>query len=116
QPANGLFAITRGATVLPSQPTPTLFPYTTLFRSDSFTYTITPGSTTATVTVTVDCVDDAPVAVDDSATVTEDAAATSIDVLANDTDTDGGPKSMTTVTQQANGTVEITNGGADLTY
>ena len=39
-------------------------------------------------------VDDPPVAVDDTKTVTEDAAATAIDVLANDTDTDGGPKTV----------------------
>ena len=44
----------------------------------------------ATVTVTVTCVDDAPIAVNDAATVAEDCGATAIDVLANDTDTDGG--------------------------
>ena len=43
------------------------------------------------MSVTVTCVDDAPVAVDDSATVGEDSGATAIDVLANDTDVDGGP-------------------------
>ena len=35
---------------------------------DTFTYTLN-GGDTATVTVTVTCVDDAPVAVDDTATV-----------------------------------------------
>ena len=49
---------------------------------------------TATVSVTVTCVDDAPIAVDDSATVGEDARRRAIDVLANDTDVDGGPKSV----------------------
>ena len=39
-----------------------------------------------------------------------------IDVLANDTDPDGGPKSITSVTQPANGTVVITGGGTGLTY
>ena len=39
-----------------------------------------------------------------------------IDVLANDTDVDGGPKSVASVTQPANGTVVITGGGAGLTY
>ena len=58
---------------------------------DSFTYTLNSGST-ATVSVTVSCVDDAPSAADDSATLIEDASATAIDVLANDTDGDGGPK------------------------
>ncbi len=37
-------------------------------------------------------------------------------MLANDTDVDGGPISITSVTQPANGTVVITNGGAGLTY
>ena len=43
-------------------------------------------------------------------------AATTIDVRANDTNPDGGPKTITAVTQPANGTVVITNGGNDLTY
>ncbi len=77
--------------------------------------------TLATVHVILDVfgyfVDDAsPTAQDDSDTVTEDALATTIDVLANDTDPDGGPISVSSVTQPANGTVVITNGGADLTY
>ena len=50
-------------------------------------------------------VDDPPVAVDDTATVAEDAPATAIDVLANDTDVDGGPKTIARSTQPANGTV-----------
>src|SRR5262249_26535514 len=82
-------------------------PGTTL---DTFTYTLTPGSSTATVSMTVTCVDDPPVAVNDSATVAEDSGATAINVLANDTDIDGGPKSIASVTQPANGTVVITGG------
>ena len=70
----------------------------------------------ATVSVTVTCVDDPPIAVNDSATVAEDAGATAIDVLANDTDVDGGPMSVGSVTQPANGTVVITGGGTGLTY
>lgn len=69
-----------------------------------------------TFTINVAAVDDPPVAVDDAATVTEDDLATTLDVLANDTDVDGGPISLASVTQPANGTVVITNGGADLTY
>ena len=67
-------------------------------------------------TITVTNADDPPVAVDDTATVVEDAAATAIDVLANDTDTDGGPKSISSVTQPADGSVVITGGGTGLTY
>ena len=46
----------------------------------------------------------------------EDAGATAIDVLANDTDVDGGPMTIDSVTQPANGTVAITGGGTGLTY
>ena len=49
-------------------------------------------------------VDDPPVAVDDTETVAEDPRATAIDVLANDTDADGGPKTVAAVTQPAHGT------------
>ncbi len=77
--------ITGGGTGLTYQPA------ANFCGSDSFTYTLNGGST-ATVSITVTCVDDAPTAVADSATVLEDAAATAIDVLANDTDPDGGPE------------------------
>src|SRR6185503_16907572 len=94
QPANGAVVITGGGTGLTYQPnanycnTP---PGTTL---DTFTYTLTPGGSTATVTMTVTCQDDPPVAVNDSGTVTEDDPATAVNVLANDTDSDGGSQSI----------------------
>ncbi|HEV2851597.1 MAG TPA: IPTL-CTERM sorting domain-containing protein, partial [Thermoanaerobaculia bacterium] len=116
QPANGTVVITGGGTGLTYQPnanycnTP---PGTTL---DTFTYTLTPGGDSATVTMTVTCADDNPVAVNDSATVAEDSSANAINVLANDTDGDGGPISIPSVTQPANGTVVITGGGTGLTY
>ena len=116
QPANGTVVITGGGTGLTYQPDANYCndpPGTTL---DTFTYTLTPGGSTATVSMTVTCVDDAPVAVNDAATVLEDAAATVVTVLANDTDIDGGPKSITSVTQPANGTVVVTGGGTGLTY
>lgn len=62
------------------------------------------------------CVDQPPTATGDTATVTEDDPAASIDVLANDPNTDGGPKSISSVTQPANGTVSITGGGSGLDY
>jgi hypothetical protein len=116
QPANGSVVITGGGASLTYQPNPNYCntpPGTTL---DSFSYTLAPGASTATVSVTVNCVDDNPVAVNDAATLTEDAAATSIDVLANDTDSDGGAISITSVSQPTNGSVVITGGGAGLTY
>src|SRR5439155_313313 len=86
---------------------------------DSFTFKVNDGtvdSTTATVSITVSAVDDAPVAVNDSATVGEDSGATAIDVLANDTDIDGGPKSIASTSASTHGTVVITGGGTGLTY
>ena len=71
---------------------------------DTFTYTLNGGSS-ATVSVAVTCADDPPVAVDDSATVTEDSGSSVVNVLGNDTDVDGGPISVASVTQPANGTV-----------
>ena len=58
-----------------------------------------------------------PTAVDDSRIVTEDDPATPFNVLANDTNADGGPKLIASVTQSANsGTVVITASGSGLTY
>ncbi len=68
------------------------------------------------MSVTVTCVDDAPVAVDDSATVGEDSGANAIDVLANDTDIDGGPKTISSASDPANGTVVVALDGLSLTY
>jgi VCBS repeat-containing protein len=116
QPANGTVVITGGGTGLTYQPNPNYCntpPGTTL---DTFTYTLTPGGDSATVSMTVTCADDAPTAVDDAATVAEDAPATAVPVLANDTDPDGGPISITAVTQPTNGAVVITGGGTGLTY
>ena len=112
QPANGTVTITGGGAGLTYEPDPDFCGAT----PDTFDYTLTPGGSTATVSVTVTCVDDAPTAVDDTATVAEDSGATAIDVLANDTDVDAGPISVASVTQPANGTVVITGGGAGLTY
>jgi VCBS repeat-containing protein len=93
----------------------TYTPNANYFGTDSFTYTLNGGST-ATVTVTVNAVDDAPVAVNDAATVSEDSGANGMNVLANDTDVDGGPKSIASVTQGANGTVTRASDGSGLTY
>ena len=67
----------------------------TLPRTITFTVTDdTARSGSDTKGITVTAVDDPPVAVNDSATVLEDAAATAITVLTNDTDVDGGPKTI----------------------
>ena len=115
QPTNGTVVITGAGTGLTYQPDPGYCNDPPGTAPDVFTYTLTGGST-ATVSVTVTCNDNPPVAVDDSATVAEDSPASAIAVLANDTDTDGGPRSVASVTQPANGTVVITGGGSGLTY
>jgi hypothetical protein len=107
--ANGTVTITGGGTGLTFQPN------ANYCGSTTFTYTINGGSQ-ATVSVTVNCVDDAPVAVDDSQTVSEDSSATAITVLSNDTDVDGGTKSITDKSNGLHGTVVITGGGTGLTY
>ena len=71
------------------------------------------GFDTATVTVTVGAVNDAPTAIDDADGTLEDNAVV-VDVLANDTDTDLDPLAVDSVTQGTNGTV--LNNGTDVTY
>ncbi|HKI04389.1 MAG TPA: IPTL-CTERM sorting domain-containing protein, partial [Thermoanaerobaculia bacterium] len=116
QPANGTVVITGGGTGLTYQPNANYCNTPPGTALDTFTYTLTPGGDTATVTMTVTCTDDNPVAVPDAATVAEDSGATAVPVLANDTDVDGGPISIQSVTQPANGSVVITGGGTGLTY
>ncbi|MBN2534616.1 MAG: tandem-95 repeat protein, partial [Spirochaetales bacterium] len=80
--------------------------------NDSFTYTVSDGkggTDTATVTVTVNAVNDAPVAANDTATTSEDTAVT-IDVRANDTDMDGDTLSISSVGTPSNGTAAINAG------
>jgi Ca2+-binding RTX toxin-like protein len=57
------------------------------------------------------CTDVPPTAHNDVAIVAENAGATLIGVLANDTDPDGGPKVVASVTQPAHGAVAIAAGG-----
>jgi VCBS repeat-containing protein len=83
--------------------------------TDTFTYTVSDEnsaphlhgifgffsrghSDTATVTVTLTGVNDAPVAVEDKPVISEDAGSTVVDVLANDTDVDGDALKVTAVT------------------
>ena len=115
QSTNGTVLITGGGTGLSYRPNAGYCNDPPGTAPDVFTYTLGGGST-ATVSVTVTCGDDAPTAVDDSATVVEDSGATAVDVLLNDTDTDGGPRTIVAVTQPTNGTVVITGGGSGLTY
>lgn len=56
-----------------------------------------------------------PVAADDAITVDYESSASLIDVLANDSDPDGDPLTITAVSTPAHGTAEITAGGISYT-
>ncbi len=73
-------------------------PATNFNGSDSFSYTVSDGTLTdiGTVTITVNAVNDAPVAAADTA-VTVNYVGMIIDLLANDTDVDGDTLSINTV-------------------
>ncbi|MCV2402982.1 Ig-like domain-containing protein [Marinomonas sp. C2222] len=84
----------------------------------TISYTISDGeeSSSAEVAVTVDAVNDGPVATDDTATGTEDGGVITIDVLDNDTDVDGDTLTITEATVPAEqGTVAIVDGKLEFT-
>ncbi len=83
---------------------------------DSFTYTLSDGSLTdsGTVSITVNPVNDAPVAVDDVASTAQDTAVV-IDVVANDDDPDNDALTITVFGQPENGAVAETSPG-NFTY
>ncbi|WP_416900272.1 MAG: tandem-95 repeat protein [Minwuia sp.] len=105
-----------GTVVIEADGTLTYTPDADFNGADTISYTIDDGNgstDTAEVAVTVNAVNDAPVAVDDAATTDEDVAV-NIDVLANDTDTESDGLTVTSASA-ANGTVVIEADGS-LTY
>ncbi|WP_052417262.1 retention module-containing protein [Cellvibrio mixtus] len=77
--------------------------------SDSFTYRANDGTTNGnivTVIIEITPVNDAPVANNDTVTVLEDGSVT-VAVRSNDTDAEGDPLTVNSVTQGANGSVVI---------
>jgi hypothetical protein len=81
----------------------------------SFTYTVIDGqggSSTATVSLAVNPVNDAPVAANDIASTPEDTPLTlaPTDLLGNDTDVDGNPLSIVSVQASVGGVVSIVGG------
>ena len=85
---------------------------------DSFTYWVTDGldnSNVATVSITVDAVNDAPVAVDDFYTVNEDDVLTvdqASGALSNDTDVEGSTLVASLFLPPSNGMVNFANDGS----
>ncbi len=84
----------------------------------TFDYTVTDGAATDTGTVTlmVNAVNDAPVAVGDAATTDEDTAVTvtQATMIANDTDVEGSTLTVTAAGTATNGTVSFS--GGDITF
>jgi VCBS repeat-containing protein len=95
----------------------TYTPATGFCGPDSFTYTISDGhggTDTATVSISVACVNVPPHAVDDAYTTTEDTTLTvpAPGVLANDTDADHDPLTVSAHTNPAHGTLTINPDGS----
>ena len=105
-----------GTTSVNADGTVTYTPDADFFGTDSFTYTVSDGtvSSVATVNVTIDPVNDAPIANDDVATTDEDQAVT-ISVLLNDSDIDADALTVASATDGANGTT-IVNADGTVTY
>lgn len=96
--------------------TVTYTPAANYHGGDSFGYTVSDGNggtDTATVTVTVNSVNDAPVANDDAASAKTNATIV-VDVLANDTDVDNDDLSVVSVGTASSGTASLD--GANVMY
>jgi VCBS repeat-containing protein len=106
----------KGITIIEGDGTIRYQPNGNATGADSFTYTVSDGSATdtATVSVTINPVNDAPVAWNDSVTTAEDTAIT-FAILANDVDVDGDPLTPVSVGSVANGTL-VVNPDGTLTY
>lgn len=115
-PSNGSTSVDTGSGVITYTPT------ADFNGSDSFTYTVEDNhsqvSNTATVTITVNAQNDAPVAVADLETTNEDTLV-SIDVAANDTDIDTGDavdtSTIVLVSQPSDGSAVVNAGKIDYT-
>jgi hypothetical protein len=132
QGGHGTVAITHDGTDLTYAPAANYCNSQPGGSADSFTYTVN-GGDSATVSATVTCVNDVPVAVDDSGSVTEDGTLTKSatdGVLSNDTDVDNasltailvsGPSQAASFTLNPNGSYSYTpaanfNGPDTFTY
>jgi VCBS repeat-containing protein len=106
--------VNHGALTLNADGTFSYTPAQNYFGADSFTYKANDGaadSDVATVTLTVNAVNDAPVAVNDAYSGNEDTSITG-NVLANDTDADSASLSATVVATPAHGTLLLNADGA----
>lgn len=84
--------------------------------NDTFSYVASDGALTdtATVAITVTCVNDPPLAADDAASTAEDTTV-HVHVLTNDSDPDGDTLSVVSATDPAHGTTSV-SGGDSIAY
>ena len=111
---------TRGTLTLNNDGTFTYAPNENYNGTDEFSYTTTDGqatSNTATVHITINPVNDTPVAVDDTRTVVAGTSYTftAAQLLANDTDVDGDTLAVHSVGNPTGGTV-VLNGNGTVTF
>jgi cysteine-rich repeat protein len=106
-------------TVVFASGTATFTPTADFNGTATFDYTVTDGTDTdtGTVTITVTSVNDAPVAGDDAATVQADSsiAIPHATLLANDTDVDGPPLTISAVGNAVDGTITLEAGTVTFT-
>jgi uncharacterized repeat protein (TIGR01451 family)/CSLREA domain-containing protein len=112
--------VIHGALALNSDGSFTYTPDANFFGTDSFTYKANDGSddsNVATVNITVNSVNDAPLAIDDAATTTGNTPV-AVDVLANDSDIDGAldPASVTIQSAASHGTLSIDSNTGKIIY
>jgi len=110
------FTQPRNGSVLNSRTTLSYIPDPGFQGIDNFTYTVSDGnggSSQATVTISVAEVNDPPIAQDDSS-ITDEGTPITILSLLNDSDPDGDPLEIESVTSPDNGVVEIV--GEELLY
>src|SRR6185437_14341808 len=108
---------THGVLTLNSNGSLTYTPTANYNGSDSFTYKANDGtvdSNTVTVSITVNSVNDAPIAVADSYSTNEDTALTvaAAGVLSNDTDVDGDTLTAVKVTDPTHGVLTLNSNGS----
>ena len=119
--ASVISTTTHGSLTLNSDGSFSYKPATNYNGTDSFTYAANDGltnSASATVHITINPVNDAPVAANDSYTTAEDTVLTvnaATGVLANDSDVDGDTMTAILVANATNGTVTL-NGDGSFTY
>ncbi|MDO0978195.1 cadherin-like domain-containing protein, partial [Mycolicibacterium frederiksbergense] len=105
---------TNGTLTLNADGTFTYTPTTNYNGTDNFTYTAGDGTTTssvATVSITVNAVNDTPVTAADSFTTDEDTTLNG-NVLSNDSDVDGDTLTATLVDGPTNGTLTLNPDGS----